>query len=52
MTEPHFFVHLVFEKTDNDTPQKATYIIATRYANIVKRELVKYELKSEGIDPD
>lgn len=52
MTEPTFFVHLVFENTDNDTQQKTTYIIATRYANLIKTELVKYELKTEGIDPD
>ena len=51
MTEPHFFAKLVFE-TDDDTPQNVTYKISTRYANIIKTELVRYELKSEGIDPD
>lgn len=52
MTEPNFFVHLVFQNSDNGTPEKTTYIIATKYANAVKRELVKFELKSEGIDAD
>ena len=52
MTEPTFFVNLVFDKTDDDTPQKETYIIATKYANVIKRQLVKFELRTEGIDPD
>ncbi len=52
MTEPHFFVNLVFEDTDGEPTERATYIISTRYANAVKTQLVKYELKSEGIDPD
>ena len=52
MTEPTFFVKLVFEKIDDEVIQTETYHIATKYANFVKRELVKYELKSEGIDPD
>ena len=51
MTEPTFFVKLIFDKFE-ETAHTETYVIATRYANVVKRELVKYELKTEGIDPD
>ena len=51
MTDPTFSVKLVFDKFE-ETSHTEDYVIATKYANVIKRQLVKFELRTEGIDPD